>query len=339
LDTRRARLTKVVKVAHILEQKSMKNMKFASIVILAASSGVCAVVVHAQAYPSRPVRIATTPSGGGNDFVARMLAVPLGAALGQTVIVDNRPSRIVGGLGARASADGYTLTLGGGTLQFSPLLEEMDYNILKDFAPIAQLERSPLVVVVNPSLKVNSIQELVALARAKSLRYGAGVPGNALHVAGEEFMTLTGVKLARIPYKGTGPMLVALLANEVHVLFATTGGAMPHIKEGRLTALGITSARPFAILPNVPTLASLGLKQFDIDTIGFILAPAKTPTAIIQLLNQHIVRIMRLPDVTEKLAVGGSEAVSGSPEELAAKLRADDVMMREKLKRMGLLKN
>jgi tripartite-type tricarboxylate transporter receptor subunit TctC len=295
-------------------------------------------IAHAQNYPTRPVRIVTATPGGGNDFLARIIAPALGNALGQTVIVDNRTGRLVGGIVARATPDGYTLGIGGGSMQWTPLLEDADYNMLNDFAPISQLERSPNVLVVHPSLKIGSVKELVALAQSKpgGLLYGTGSSGGSLHVAAEMFMLATKVKFKRIPYKSTGPALIALLANEVQLVFATAGGAMGHIKEGRLKALGVTSLNPFPLIPGIPTLASQGLKGYDLDTVGFILAPAKTPPQIVKKLNEHIVQIMQQNDVKERLAGGGSEAVAGTPEQLAAKLKSDDTSMRTLFKQIGL---
>jgi tripartite-type tricarboxylate transporter receptor subunit TctC len=304
-----------------------------AIPFVAASS-----IAIAQDYPTRPVRILTSSPGGGNDFLARIVAPALGTALDQQVVVDNRTSRLVGGLAARATPDGYTLAIGGGTMQYNPITEDADYNILTDFVPISQLERAPLVLVVHPSLKVATVKDLIAVARTRTLRYGTGSAGNTIHIAGVMFAQATGVKINRIPYKSTGPALVALLANEVQMVFSTTGGAIPHVKEGRLTALGVTSAQPSSLLPGVPTLASQGLTEYDIDTIGFILAPSRTPAPIVQRLNQAIVKIMAQPDVKAKLAAGGSEAVSSTPEQLAAKLKADDAWMRAMLVKVGVKK-
>ena len=302
--------------------------------VLAAAAG----VGHAQDYPTRPVRIVTATPGGGNDYLARIIAPPLGTALGQQVIVDNRASRLVGGVVARATPDGYTLVVGGGTMQFTPLMEKSDYDLLADFAPISQLERSPNVLVVHPSLKVNTVKELVALAKTKpgSLLYGTGAGGGSLHLAGEMFMLATNVKFTRVPYKSTGPALLGLLTNEVQLVFATAGAAMPHVKDGRLKALGVTSLQPFPLIPGVPTLASQGLKDYDLDTIGFIMAPAKTPASLIKRLHAHIVQIMHTADVRERLAAGGSDVVTGTPDELYAKLKYDDAMMRKLFKQIGL---
>jgi tripartite-type tricarboxylate transporter receptor subunit TctC len=307
-------------------------------VFLLILASAAAGLATAQDYPVRPVRIVTATPGGGNDYLARIIAPALGSVLGQQVIVDNRASRLVGGIVARATPDGYTLVVGGGTMQFVPLMEKSDYDLFKDFAPISQLERSPNVLVVHPSLKVNTVKELIALARSKPgvLLYGTGGPGGSLHVCGEMFMLATGVKITRVPYKSTGPALLGLLTNEVHLVFATPGGTMSHIRDGRLKALGVTSAQPFPLIPGVATLASQGLKDYDLDTIGFILAPARTPPHLIKRLNRHIVAIMQDPDVKQRMAGGGSEVVTGTPEELAAKLKSDDVKMRKLFKHIGL---
>ena len=295
-------------------------------------------IAHAQSYPTRPIRIVTATPGGGNDYLARIVAPALSSAVGQQVIVDNRASRLVGGLVARATPDGYTLVVGGGTMQFLPLIEKTDYDILGDFAPISQLERSPNVLVVHPSLKVGTVGELIALARSKpgALLYGTGGSGASLHVAGEMFMLATNVKITRVPYKSTGPALLGLLTNEVHMVFATPGGAMSHIRDGRLKALAVTSAQPFPLIPGVPTLASQGLRDYDLDTIGFLLAPAKTPPPLIRRLNRHVVQLMAQADVKDRMAAGGSEVVTGTPEQLAAKLKSDDAKMRNLFKQIGL---
>ena len=307
-------------------------------IVSATLLAVAGAAVAQGKYPTKPVRIVTATPGGGNDFLSRIVQGPLAAALGQTVIVDNRVGRTIGPYVARATPDGYTLVVGGGTLQYTPILEESDYDLIKDFTHISQLERSPNFLVVLPSLKVNTVKELVAMAQAKpkSLRYGTGQAGGSLHLGGEMFMAATGTQLVRVPYKSTGPALIALLANEVHMVFATAGGAMSHIKEGRLKALGVTSGKPFALAPDIPTIASQGLKGYDLDTIGFISAPAKTPPAIVKLLNGHLVKIMQMPDVKERLAAGGSEAVASTPEELTAYLKADDAKIRALVKSIGL---
>ena len=284
------------------------------------------------------MRIVTATPGGGNDYLARIIAPALSNVLGQQVIVDNRPSRLVGGIVARATPDGYTLCVGGGTMQFTPLMEPSDYDLLKDFAPISQLEKSPNVLVVQPSLKVNNVQELVALAKAKpdALHYGTGAGGGSLHLAGEMFMLATNTKLARVPYKSTGPAILGLLTNEVQMVFATAGAVVSHMKDGKIKALGVTTIQPSPLIPGVPTIASQGLRDYDLDTIGFISGPAKMPPALVKKLHGHIVQIMQQADVKERLAAGGSEPVTGTPQELFAKLKSDDTRMRALFKQIGL---
>jgi tripartite-type tricarboxylate transporter receptor subunit TctC len=314
----------------------MRERKLAVLLSLVATAG---VNVHAQdKYPTRPVRIVTATPGGGNDFLARMVAPPLGTALGQQIIVDNRPSRLVGGIVARSTPDGYTLVIGGSTMQYTPLMEKMDYNAITDFTPVSLLERSPNVLVVNPSLKVNTVSELVAMARAKPgvLNYGTGASGASLHLSGELFMIATNTKMTRVPYKATGPAVLGLLTNEVQLVFATAGAVVPLLKDGKLKALGVTTLEPTPLVPGIPTIAQQGVPGFEVVTIGFMLAPAKTPQPVVRRLNQHIVKLMQQPDVKERLAAGGSDASSSSPEELGRIMREDDARMRKLFKQLGL---
>ena len=315
----------------------MHKGKAALFLALVAAAGVN--VAHAQdKYPSRPVRIVTSTPGGGNDFLARIVAPSLASALGQQVIVDNRASRLVGGIAARSTPDGYTLVVGGSTMQYTPLMEKIDYNAITDFTPVSLLERSPNVLVVSPALKVNTVSELVAMARAKPgvLNYGTGASGASLHLSGELFMLATNTKLARVPYKATGPAILGLLTNEVHMVFATAGAVVPLLKDGKLKALGVTTAKPTPLVPGIPTIAQQGVPGFEVVTIGFMLAPAKTPQPIVRLLNQHVVKLMQQPDVKNRLEGGGSEALSSSPEELGRIMREDDARMRKLFKQLGL---
>ena len=314
----------------------MRERKIAVLLALVATAG---TNVHAQdRYPTRPVRIVTATPGGGNDFLARMIAPPLGTVLGQQVIVDNRPSRLVGGIVARSTPDGYTLVVGGSTLQYTPLMERIDYNAITDFTPVSLLERSPNVLVVTSALKVDNVNELVAMARAKPgvLNYGTGASGASLHLAGELFMIATNTRLVRVPYKATGPAVLGLLTNEVQLVFATAGAVVPLLKDGKLRALGVTTLAPTPLVPGVPTIAQQGVPGFELVTIGFMLAPAKTPQPIVRRLNQHIVKLMQRPDVKERLAAGGSDATSSSPEELGRIMREDDARMRKLFKQLGL---
>jgi tripartite-type tricarboxylate transporter receptor subunit TctC len=314
----------------------MRERKMAVLLALVAAAS---MNVHAQGnYPSRPVRIVASTPGGGNDFLARIVAPPLGSAIGQQIIVDNRPSRLVGGIAARSTPDGYTLVVGGSTMQYLPLMEKIDYNAITDFAPVSLLERSPNVLVVTPALKVNNVGELVAMARAKPgvMNYGTGASGASLHLAGELFMIATHTKLLRVPYKATGPAVLGLLTGEVQMVFATAGAVVPLLKDGKVKALGVTTSKPTPLVPGVPTVAEQGVPGFELVTIGFMLAPARTPRSIVQILNQHVVKLMQLTDVRDRLAGGGSDAAWSSPEELGRILREDDARMRKLFKQLGL---
>ena len=299
------------------------------------------VSAAAQEFPTRPVRILTAEPGGGNDFLARIVATPLAAALNQQVIVDNRASATVGPMGALANPDGYTLIVGGGTFQSVPLtINNPGYDPVKSFAGISQLERSPNVLVVNVSLGVNSVKELIALAKAKpgALNYGSGGSGGSLHQGAEMFRMIAGIDIRRVPYKSTGPSLIGLLGNEVQLIFSTPPGAMAHVKAGKLRALAVTSVEPTPLVPGVPTMIAAGVPGFELDTIGFILAPLKTPASAIRKLNQEIVRIMANPEVKAQMFTGGSEAVSSTPEQITAKLAADDARLRKLFAAMGITK-
>jgi tripartite-type tricarboxylate transporter receptor subunit TctC len=294
--------------------------------------------VSSQDFPNKPIRIVAAEPGGGNDFLSRVIQPGLISGLGQQVIIDNRPSRLTGGIVADAPPDGYTVLVAGSTFAFTPLLEKATYDPITSFSPVSQLERSPNVLVVNPSLPVKSVKELIAFAKSKpgELNYGSGTSGGSLHLAAEMFKMMTGVNMVRIPFKSTGPALIGLLGNQVQVVFSTAGGASAHIKSGKLRALAVTSGQPTALIPGVPTVASAGLPGFDLETMGFMLAPAKTPAAVVNRLNREVVRVMSQADVKEKLLNGGSEAVSSTPAELGAKLKSEVARMDKLFKELGL---
>jgi tripartite-type tricarboxylate transporter receptor subunit TctC len=312
----------------------------AAVGILTLSAALSASAVFAQEYPTRPVRILTSEAGGGNDFLARIVAPYLAAGLRQPFVVDNRASIQVGPLGAVANPDGYTLILAGSTFQFVPLMEKTEYDAIRSFVGVSQLERAPNVLVVNASLPVNSVKDLVTLARLKPgvLNYGSGSAGGSLHLGGEMFKMITGVDILRVPYKSTGPALIALLANEVQLVFSTPAGAIPHVKAGKLRALAVTSPEPTPLLPGLPTMIASGVPGLELETISFILVPAKTPVPIVRRLNQEVVRAMSQPEVKAKLMASGAEATASTPEELAVKLSAADASARKLFAAIGLTK-
>jgi tripartite-type tricarboxylate transporter receptor subunit TctC len=285
----------------------------------------CAGVASGQAYPSKPVRITTYSVGGSNDFAARLLADGLAAPLGQPVIVDNRAGSVIPGeVVSKAPPDGYTILVAGGIFTILHLLQETPYDPIRDFVQISLIGISPLILVVHPSLPVKSVKDLIAMAKAKpgDLNYAAGGLGGTSHLSMELFKSMARVNIQNVPYKGGGAALIDLLGGQVHM---TIDGSqlLPHVKTGKLRALGVTSAQPSPLFPGMPTIASSGVPGYEAISMLGVFAPAKTPAAIVNRLNQEIVRLMKLPDVREKFLNSGIDAVGSTPEEHAAKYKSE----------------
>src|SRR6185436_14484489 len=246
----------------------------------------------AQEYPGRPIRFVTAAVGGGIDFNARMLAQGLTERLKQQVVVDNRGgTSIAEQTVAKAVPDGYTLLVHNNTVWVSPLLGPVPYDHFKELAPIALLSRSPNILVVHPSLSIGTVRELIERAKAVpgAINYASGPVGAANHLAAELFNALAGVRLVRIGYKGGGPAINDVLAGQVKVMFATAGSVSGHVKSGRLKALAVTSAQPSPLVPDLPTVAASGVPGYAAEAIYGFWAPARTPSAILALLNREAV--------------------------------------------------
>ena len=299
----------------------LKQMRW----LATAAAFFCAGLAAAQPYPSKVVRIQTTEAGGYPDAVARLIAQGLSAALGQQVIVENRAIAAVDVV-AKAPPDGYTLLFYTSVLWLSPYLREgIGWDPVRDFAPVMLATNSPNIVVVHPSLPVKSMRELIALAKARpgELNYSTSSPGSGNHLAAELFRVMADVKVVRINYKGTGSALNSLASGEVQLSFPSAGSVMPHLRAGRMRALAVTSAQPSALAPDLPTVAAAGLPGYEATAYNGLLAPAKTPAAIIAKLNQEAVQIVRRADVRERIFNGGGEVVAGTPEEFAATIRLE----------------
>ena len=281
--------------------------------------------VCGQSYPTKPIRVLSAEVGGGADFVARLIAQRISGPLGRQVVVENRPSRLIGEIASKATPDGYTLLLASSTFLFAPLFGETPYDPVKDFSPISMLAKAPNIVVVHPSVPVTSIKELIALAKAKpgALNYGSGGTGSSLHLAAELFKQMAGVNITRIAYKGAGPAMNDLIGGQVQIVFATAGTVSSHVKSGRLRALAVTSLKPSALAPGLPTVAASGVPGYEIEAIYALEAPTKTPAAIIKQLNQVIVMALNDADLKEKFLNAGIEVASSSPGELAAKIKSE----------------
>ncbi len=298
-------------------------------------------IALAQNYPIKPVRIVTAESGGGADFMSRMIAQELTASLGQQVVVENRggaSGAIAAQAVAKAPADGYTLLFYSNGIWTLPLLQDVPYDPVKDFAPLTLVATSPNMIVVHPSMPVRSVKELIALAKARpgELNYSMGGTGTTPHLAAELFKSMAGVNLVRVNYKGAGPALNDLIAGQVQLTFATTASGTPHVKSGRLRALAVTSAEPSALAPGLPTVAASGLPGYESVASYGMFSTARTPAALVSRLNQEIVRVLDRAEVKEKLVNTGVEAVGGSPEGFAAMIRLEMLKWGKVIKDAGL---
>ena len=293
----------------------------------------------AQDFPTRPVRIVTSEAGGGNDVQARVIARGLTGVLGQQVIVENRPSGVIPGeIVARATPNGYTLLLYNNTLWTGPLIQKAPYDPLRDLAPVTTATIAPNVLVVNTALPAKSVADLISLAKSRpgQLNYASSGTGATNHLAAELFKTMAGVDIVRIGYKGAGPGLNDLIANQIQVMFPTAGAASPHVKAGRVKALAVTSAERSSVAPELPTIAASGLPGYESIAIYGIFAPAGTPKAIIDRLNREIAGILATADVKERFFAMGMEAVGGSPAQLTARVKSDMVRMGKVIRDAGI---
>ncbi len=285
--------------------------------------------VTAADYPNRPVRVVTSESGSSLDFLARIVAQGLTASLGQQVIVDNRP-RLTVEIVAKAQPDGYTLLAYGNSMWLVPFLQDnLTYDPIRDFAPISMVVRSPNVLVTNLKLPVNSVKELIALAKAKpgALNYGSSVTGGSPHLAAELFKAMAGVDIVRVPYKGVAPALTDVIAGQVQLMFPATGSGIPHAKAGRLKALAVTSAQTWPLSPELPTVAAAGLPGYESVAMQGYLAPGKTPAVLVARLQRDIAQYLSRPEVKEKFLNGGSETVGDTPAQFAATIKSDMARM------------
>ncbi len=292
----------------------------------------------AQNFPVKPIRVLTSSVGGGGDFAARLIGESLRSSVGWSVVVDNRPTIVERVIVRNAAPDGYTVLLLSSSLWVIPLLQKTPYDAVQDFSPITITDRIPCIVVAHPSLAASSIKELIAMARAKpgELNYSSGATGSSSHLPAELFKSMAGVNIVRIPYNGAGPAVNAVISNQVQVMFATSGSVAAHVKSGRLKALAVTTAQPTPLAAGLPTVAASGLPGYEATAINVMFAPARTPAAVINRLNQEIVRVLNQQDVKEKFFSIGSDAVGSTPQELAATMRSDIASMGKVIKDAGI---
>ena len=285
----------------------------------------------AENYPQRAVRlIVPYPPGGAGDIVGRMLSAKLTEALGQQVVVDNRGGGgqiIATEITAKAPPDGYTLFLASATHSINPGLRrgKLPYDSIKDFAPITLVADSPLVFIANPALGVSGIKELVAAAKARPgrINYASSGPGTGGHLSVELLKFQTGIDLVHVPYKGAGPALIDLIGGQVQVMCTSPLPAMPHVKSGRLKALGMTSRTRSRAAPDVPTVAEQGLPGFESSLWYALVGPAATPQTVIKRVHAETVKILKSPDLAEQLLSQGAEPVGSSPQELSRFIKSE----------------
>jgi len=300
----------------------------------------CAAV--AQPYPSKPIRfIVAAAPGGGTDFVARLMGNKLAEALGQQVVVDNRPgagSTIGFELGARAAPDGYTFTMISPSYAISPSLYPIKYDALNDYTPVIPVARGPYVVVVHPSLPVRTTRELVALAKARpeQITYGSSGQGAIVHLTTELFLYQAGVRMTHVPYKGGGPAMTDLIAGQIQLVFATTQVGLTQAKAGRLRALAVTTPERIAAEPDIPTVAESGVPGYEVTNWHGLIGPKGVPRAIVERLNAEMTRILRLKEMEDRLQADGMSPAGGTPERLFEQIRKEIEQWRQVVARAGI---
>ena len=296
-----------------------------TLALVIAATASLAPALHAQTYPTKPIRLIVPFSAGGPaDLLARMIGEKLQRSLGQTIVVLNKDGAgtILGvDMAAKASPDGYTLLLGNVAMVInSSAGKRLPYDLQKDLAPVSLAFTQPLILVLNPAVPVNSLREFIAYAKANpgKLKYGSSGVGTSIHLTSELFRAAVGIELTHIPYKGAAPALTDLLGGQIDLMFPGITPVVAHVKTGKLRALGLTSRKRSPALPDVPTMIELGVANFESTGWYGVLVPAGTPKSIVTRLNRELVAALSLPDLKERLASQGGDAVSSTPEQFAA---------------------
>ncbi len=316
--------------------KNIAGLPCALLVLLACS---VAPAAAQNTYPSRPIRVVIQFAPGGSDVVARILCQKMGESLGQPFVIDNRPGAagVIGAnIVAKAAPDGYTTLFATASFAVtSAFARPLPYDAIKDFDSIGFIGSQPFLLLVHPSVQAQSVKEYIALSKVKPLNFASAGAGGIGHLSQELFHHLVGVKATHVPYKGTGPMVTALLAGEVPSAFINVSGAGPHVRAGRMRALAVTSAKRATSMPELPTLAESGVAGFESGTWYGLTAPRGTPTAAINVLNREIAAALKT-DTREKIAGLGVELAPTSPKEFADYLRAEIVKWSKIIKIAGI---
>jgi len=308
----------------------LSRRRFLHLAAGAATLPVMSSFAWAQTYPTRPVRIIVPiAAGGANDILARLIGQWLSERLGQTFVIENRPgggSNIGTEAVVRAPPDGYTLlSIGPSAVINATLFDKLNFNFLRDIAPIAGISRELNVMVVHPSFPATTVSEFIVYAKAnpgKLSMASAGI-GSAPHMSGELFKSMTGVNLVHVPYRGGAPALADLLGGQVHVMFASMSASIAYVRAGRLRALAVTIATRSEALPDIPTVAEAGIPGYDVNAWVCLMATGGTPAPIIARLNAEVRKMMALPEVRDSFTKQGLEGSTMSPEELGAYIKVE----------------
>jgi tripartite-type tricarboxylate transporter receptor subunit TctC len=318
-------------------------MKKCALVMSFALLGIVAECALAQPYPTRPIRLVVASSAGGaSDILARMLGQKLAEELGQQVVIDNRggASGVIGtDIVSKAMPDGYTLLIIQPSLTINPsMIRKLPYDAIRDFAPVSLVVDAAQIMTVNPSVPAKNVKDLIALAKSRpgQLMFGSPGVGTSPHLTAELFKVKTGVDMPQVPFKGSGPAFVSLISGEVSAAFSTVLSAMPHIKSGKIRALGVTTLKRVQVVPEVPTIAESGVPDFETSQWFGILAPAGTPRRIVDRLYQALLRGSTSPDVKDRLTAQAVEVVNKKPEEFASVIKRELVQWAQVIKAAGI---
>jgi tripartite-type tricarboxylate transporter receptor subunit TctC len=318
-------------------------MKRAARMIMAGACALCVVPAWTQGYPAKPVRVVVGFSGGSTtDLIGRVLATKMGEGLGHPVVVDNRPgagANIAAELVSKSAPDGYTVLLANaGIATGATAYIKLNFNALRDFAPVSQVSATPHILVVHPSLPPKTVKELIAFTRARpgELNFSSTGHGNSDHLAAELFSLMTGLKMVHVTYKGGPQALTDVMTGQIAMYFAGVPVALPLVKAGRVRALGVTGAKRAAVLPEVPTIAEAGVPGYEHILWGMLLVPAATSKDIMARLNQEAVKALNAADVRERYAGMGVDPAPSTPERAGAYLRSETEKYAKVVKAIGL---
>jgi len=310
--------------------------------VLALSAACGMTIATAQSYPSKSIRlIVPFPPGGGSDIIARVSAQKLSAAVGQPVVVDNRPG--AGGtlgieLGMKTPADGYTLMLAAGSYAVNPSIYKLSFDPVNDITAIIQLSQGPFLLAVHPSLPVKNLKELIALAKARpgQLSYASSGTGSGVHLASELFLERAGIRILGVPYKGTGPALNDTVAGHVQLLWGSVASTLPQVKAGRLRGVAVSTAKRIRAAPEIPSVEESGFKDYDVVLWHGLIAPKGLPTSIVSRINADLNNALREKDMEDRLAADGVSPAGGTPAQFLTEIKKGIDMWSGVVRRLGL---